>query len=75
MDIKAEMVKLAEEQADSLKDGFVAFINSDEFEEMIAEGLDKAINIPFVKDEKEGPFFREVADLIQKLMVLVLGSK
>lgn len=43
MDIKAEMVKLAEEQADSLKDGLVEFIGSDEFEEMIAEGLDRQL--------------------------------
>ena len=32
----------------------MTYIKSDEFEEIIAEGMDKAINIPFVKDEKEG---------------------
>ena len=41
---------------------------------MIAEGMDKAINIPFVKDEKEAPIFRDVADLIQNLLAMIISG-
>jgi len=78
MDIKAMMVakatELAEQQADGLKEAFLAYVKSDEFEIIIAEGMDKAINIPFVKDEKEAPIFRDVADLIQNLLAMVISG-
>tara|TARA_X000001382_G_C3071928_1_gene147743 strand:+ start:343 stop:594 length:252 start_codon:yes stop_codon:yes gene_type:complete len=78
MDIKALMVakatELAEQQADGIKEAVVAYIKSDEFEIMIAEGMDKAINIPFVKDEKEAPIFRDVADLIQNLLAMIISG-
>jgi|TARA_R100000234_G_scaffold116545_1_gene93769 hypothetical protein len=78
MNIKAMMVakatELAEQQADGLKETFLEYIKSDEFEKMIAEGMDKAINIPFVKDEKEAPIFRDVADLIQKLLAMIISG-
>ena len=78
MDIKAMMVakatELAEQQADGIKEVFLAYLKSDEFEIMLAEGMDKAINIPFVKDEKEAPMFRELADLIQNLLAMVISN-
>jgi len=78
MDIKALMVakatELAEQQADGIKEAFLAYLKSDEFEIMLAEGMDKAINIPFVKDEKEAPIFRDVADLIQNLLAMVISG-
>tara|TARA_R100001463_G_scaffold133977_1_gene195800 strand:- start:54 stop:305 length:252 start_codon:yes stop_codon:yes gene_type:complete len=78
MDIKALMVakatELAEQQADGIKESFLAYLKSDEFEIMIAEGMDKAINIPFVKDEKEAPIFRDVADLIQNLLAMIISG-
>jgi len=78
VDIKAMMVakatELAEEQADGLKEAFLEYVKSDEFEIIIAEGMDKAINIPFVKDEKEAPIFRDVADLIQNLLAMVISG-
>ena len=78
MDIKALMVakatELAEQQADGIKEAFLAYLKSDEFEIMLAEGMDKAINIPFVKDEKEAPMFRDVADLIQNLLAMVISG-
>ena len=78
MDIKAIMVakatELAEQQADGLKEAFLTYVKSDEFEIIIAEGMDKAINIPFVKDEKEAPIFRDVADLIQNLLAMIISG-
>jgi len=78
MDIKAMMVakatELAEQQADGLKEAFLTYVKSDEFEIIIAEGMDKAINIPFVKDEKEAPIFRDVADLIQNLLAMIISG-
>jgi len=78
MDIKALMVakatELAEQQADGIREAFLAYLKSDEFEIMIAEGMDKAINIPFVKDEKEAPIFRDVADLIQNLLAMIISG-
>jgi|TARA_R100001463_G_scaffold106422_1_gene161062 hypothetical protein len=78
VDIKAMMVakatELAEEQADGLKEAFLEYVKSDEFEIIIAEGMDKAINIPFVKDEKEAPIFRDVADLIQNLLAMIISG-
>ena len=70
----AKATELAEQQADGLKETFLEYIKSDEFEKMIAEGMDKAINIPFVKDEKEAPIFRDVADLIQKLLAMIISG-
>jgi hypothetical protein len=78
MDIKALMVakatELAEQQADGIREAFLAYLKSDEFEIMIAEGMDRAINIPFVKDEKEAPIFRDVADLIQNLLAMIISG-
>tara|TARA_R100000479_G_C6216750_1_gene140172 strand:+ start:259 stop:462 length:204 start_codon:yes stop_codon:yes gene_type:complete len=48
------------------------YINSPEVEEKLAEKMDKAINIPFVKDEKEAKFFREVADIMTDLLGVVM---
>ena len=69
-----QAIKLAEEQADGMKDKFEKYLQSDEFEVVLAEGMDKAINIPFVKDEKEAPIFRDVADLIQKLLIKIIAG-
>jgi len=78
VDIKALMVakatELAEQQAEGVREAFLAYLKSDEFEIMLAEGMDKAINIPFVKDEKEAPMFRELADLIQNLLAMVISG-
>ena len=67
-----QAIKLAEEQADSMKEQFLAYVKSDEFETMIAEGMDRAINIPFVREDKEAPIFRDVADLVQKVFIKII---
>tara|TARA_R100001463_G_scaffold42549_1_gene89134 strand:+ start:1897 stop:2160 length:264 start_codon:yes stop_codon:yes gene_type:complete len=63
---------LVDDATDKYKEQMITYIKSDEFEELVAETMDKAINIPFVKDEKEGPFFRDVADSMQNIFVKVM---
>tara|TARA_R110002020_G_scaffold348387_1_gene562015 strand:- start:5074 stop:5277 length:204 start_codon:yes stop_codon:yes gene_type:complete len=52
----------------------IEYINSPEVEQKLAEKMDKAINIPFVKDEKEAKFFREVADIMTDIMGVILDQ-
>tara|TARA_R110002050_G_scaffold300705_1_gene471683 strand:- start:16667 stop:16894 length:228 start_codon:yes stop_codon:yes gene_type:complete len=75
MDIKSMMVKAAESQADEIRNSILETIQSEETEKYIAEKMDKAINIPFVKDEKEAKIFRDVADLITDVIYYVSGGK
>jgi len=57
-----------------LKKMGIEYINSPEVEKKLAEKMDKAINIPFVKDEKEAKFFREVADIMTDIMSVILDQ-
>lgn len=75
MDIKAMMIKAAESQADEIRNSILESIQSEETEKYIAEKMDKAINIPFVKDEKEAKIFRDIADLITDVIYHVSGGK
>ena len=56
MDLKGMLVKLAEEQAEKMKDEAMKHIDSDEFSDMLATKMNEKINIPFVKEEKEQIF-------------------
>jgi predicted house-cleaning noncanonical NTP pyrophosphatase (MazG superfamily) len=75
MNLKKMLLNMAEAQADSMKSEVMEFIQSEEFEEKLAEKMDKAVNIPFVKDEKEKEFFRDVADVITDLIYGLVGGK
>ncbi len=76
--MKEEAVKyameLAEKQADAVQVGVVEYLKSDEFEIKLAEKMDKAVDIPWTSDQKEEKMFRALADLIQNLMVGLIGS-
>jgi len=74
MNIKTMLIAVAEKQADNVKKEMMDWVQSEEFEEKLAEKMDKAVNIPFVKDEKEAKFFRDVADLITDLIHGLLGK-
>ena len=56
--------KMADEQADNVEGMLIEYIQSEEVEKKLAEKMDKAINIPFVSDQKEAPMFREFADIL-----------
>jgi hypothetical protein len=72
--IVAKATEMAEQQADAIKYDMVEYVKSDEVEILIAEWMDRAINIPFTSDEKEAPIFRDVADIVQKIVVMVISG-
>ena len=72
MDLKAMLVKLAEEQADKMKAEAMGHLESDEFSDMLATKLNDKINIPFVKEEKEQVFF-VLTVLLGGLILLQVG--
>ncbi len=75
MDLKAMLVKLAEEQADKMKAEAMGHLASDEFSDMLATKMNDKINIPFVKEEKEQVFFEEMMDVVTDLLEGVFGKK
>ena len=75
MDIKSMLVKLAEEQADKMKEEAMGHLASDEFSDMLATKLNDKINIPFVKEEKEQVFFEEIMDVVTDMLSGVFDKK
>tara|TARA_R100000742_G_C4266740_1_gene84849 strand:- start:419 stop:646 length:228 start_codon:yes stop_codon:yes gene_type:complete len=75
MDIKSMLVKLAEEQADKMKEEAMGHLASDEFSDMLATKLNDKINIPFVKEEKEQVFFEEIMDVVTDMLSGVFSKK
>ena len=75
MDIKSMLVRLAEEQADKMKEEAMGHIASDEFSDMLATKMNEKINIPFVKEEKEQIFFEEMMDVVTDLLEGVFKGK
>ena len=75
MDIKAMLGKLAEEQADKMKEEAMGHLASDEFSDMLATKLNDKINIPFVKEEKEQVFFEEIMDVVTDMLSGVFDKK
>ena len=64
MDIKSMLIKLAEEQADKMKEEAMNHLSSDEMSESIATAINKKIDIPFVSEEKEQIFFEKMVDVV-----------
>ena len=75
MDIKSMLVKLAEEQADKMKDEAMGHLASDEFSDMLATKMNDKINIPFVAEEKEQVFFEEMMDVVTDLLECIFKGK
>tara|TARA_R100001510_G_C7647834_1_gene205184 strand:+ start:1057 stop:1284 length:228 start_codon:yes stop_codon:yes gene_type:complete len=75
MDIKAMLVKLAEEQADKMQNEAIGHIGSNAFSDKLAQLLNDKINIPFVKEEKEGKMFKELVEVIQSITIGLIKGK
>ena len=75
MDIKAVLLKLAEAQADKMKDEAVGFIGSEEFAKQVATKINEKIDIPFVSEDKEQIFFEKVVDVVTDLLEGVFKGK
>jgi len=69
------LVKLAEEQADKMKDEAMGHLASDEFSDMLATKMNDKINIPFVAEEKEQVFFEEMMDVVTDLLEGIFKGK
>ena len=76
--MKDEAVKhamtLAQNQADTMQNGVVEWLKSDEFEILLAEKMDRAVDIPWTSDQKEEKMFRALADLIQNIVAGFVAS-
>ena len=68
MDIKSMLVKLAEEQADKMKEEAMNHLASDEMTESIATAINKRIDIPFVSEEKEQIFLEKCVDVVTDIV-------
>ena len=75
MDIKSMLVKLAEQQAEKMKEEAMGHIASDEFSDMLATKMNDKINIPFVAEEKEQVFFEEMMDVVTDLLEGIFKGK
>ena len=73
--IMASAMKMAEKQANVVRQDVMEHIQSDEFETALAEKLDAKINIPFVKADKEAKIFRDFVDVVTDLMAGIIGKK
>ena len=75
MDIKSMLIKLAEEQADKMRDEAMGHLRSDEFSDMLATKINEKIDNPFVSEEKEQIFFERVMDIVTDVMEGVFKGK
>ena len=75
MDIKSMLVKLAEDQADKMKEEAMGHIASDEFSDALATKINQKIDIPFVSEDKEQIFFEKVMDVVTDMLEGVFKGK
>tara|TARA_R100001463_G_scaffold43080_2_gene90020 strand:+ start:16187 stop:16417 length:231 start_codon:yes stop_codon:yes gene_type:complete len=75
MDIKSMLVELAKQQAEKMEAEVMGHVDSEEFAEVLAQKLNDKIDIPFVKEEKEGKFFLALVSVVQSLIGGMLKAK
>ena len=75
MDLKGMLVKLAEEQADKMREEAMNHLASDEMSDSIATAINKRIDIPFVSEEKEQIFFEKIVDVVTDVLEGVFKGK
>ena len=75
MDIKSMLVKVAEEQADKMKEEVMNHLSSDEMSDRIATAINKKIDIPFVSEDKEQIFFEKMVDVVTDVLEGIFKGK
>ena len=75
MDVKSMLVKLAEEQADKMKEQVMSHLSSDEMSDSIATAINKKIDIPFVSEDKEQIFFEKMVDVVTDVLEGIFKGK
>ena len=68
MDVKSMLVKLAEDQADKMKQEVMNHLSSDEMSESIATAINKKIDLPFVSEDKEKIFLEKLVDVVTDVL-------
>lgn len=68
MGLKMIALKLAEQQADELGKKAIEWVQSDEFQEELANKINAKIDIPFVSEDKEQIFFEKCVDLVADII-------
>lgn len=61
-------MKLAEQQADELGKKAIEWVQSEEFQEELANKINAKIDIPFVSEDKEQVFFEKCVDLVADII-------
>ena len=69
MDIKAMLVKLAEEQAERMQEEALKHLASDEFT------INKRVNLPWINEEKEQELFEKLVDVMTDMLEGVFKGK
>lgn len=69
------LVELAKKQAEKMEEEVMGHVDSEEFAEVLAQKLNDKIDIPFVKEEKEGKFFLALVSVVQSLIGGMLKAK
>lgn len=75
MSLKLIALQLAEKQAEELGKKAVEWVQSEEFQEDLANKINKKIDIPFVSEEKEQIFFEKCVDLVADIIEGLFESK
>tara|TARA_Y100001973_G_C5146202_1_gene305550 strand:- start:221 stop:448 length:228 start_codon:yes stop_codon:yes gene_type:complete len=75
MDVKSMLVKLAEEQADKMKEEVMNHLSSDEMSDSIATAINRKIDIPFVSEDKEQIFFEKMVDVVTDVLEGIFKGK
>ena len=75
MDIKSMLMELAKAQAEKMEAEVMGHVDSEEFAEELAQKLNDKIDIPFVKEKKEGKFFLALVGIVQSLIGGLLKGK
>lgn len=68
MDIKLMLLKLAEEQAEKIREEALGHLQSEEFIDLLATKINEKIDIPFVSEDKEQIFFERVIDIVTDVL-------
>tara|TARA_X000001382_G_scaffold27552_1_gene17674 strand:+ start:1462 stop:1689 length:228 start_codon:yes stop_codon:yes gene_type:complete len=75
MDMKAMLVKLAEEQAERMQEEALKHLASDEFTESLATKINKRVNLPWINEEKEQELFEKLVDVMTDMLEGVFKGK
>ena len=75
MGLKEMLMAAAESQAAAIRNQMMDHLSSDEMSKVIATKINKKIDIPFVREEKEQIFFEKCVDVVTDIVEGLLKGK